>query len=200
MLFRSGNGGSGSIQIRVSPGSVLGGTDSNVQFGTLNNLDVIQYDSTAQYWKNVAASTLSVSYAATAGSAGSATTATTATNLAAGAAGSLPYQTGSGATSFLGIGTSTYILTSSGTAPQWTDPSGITVGSATSATSATTATNLAGGAAASIPYQSAAGTTAFLASASGDAGKVLQSNGTSAPSWVTPTADRKSTRLNSSHT
>jgi hypothetical protein len=51
-----------------------------------------------------------------------------------------------------------------------------------------TATNLAGGAAASIPYQSAAGTTAFLASAAGDANKVLQSNGTSAPTWVTPTA------------
>jgi len=51
-----------------------------------------------------------------------------------------------------------------------------------------TATNLAGGAAASIPYQSATGTTAFLASAAGDANKVLQSNGTSAPSWVVPTA------------
>jgi len=47
---------------------------------------------------------------------------------------------------------------------------------------------LAGGAAASIPYQTAADTTAFLASAAGDAGKVLQSNGTSAPSWVTPVA------------
>lgn len=51
-----------------------------------------------------------------------------------------------------------------------------------------TASNLAGGAAASIPYQSAMGVTAFLASAAGDANKVLQSNGTSAPSWVTPTA------------
>jgi len=51
-----------------------------------------------------------------------------------------------------------------------------------------TASNLAAGAAASIPYQSAAGTTAFLASSAGDANKVLQSNGTSAPSWVTPTA------------
>jgi hypothetical protein len=51
-----------------------------------------------------------------------------------------------------------------------------------------TASNLAGGAAASIPYQSAAGTTAFLASSAGDANKVLQSNGTSAPSWVIPTA------------
>jgi hypothetical protein len=51
-----------------------------------------------------------------------------------------------------------------------------------------TASNLAGGSAASIPYQSASGTTAFLASLAGDANKVLQSNGTSAPSWVTPVA------------
>jgi hypothetical protein len=93
--------------------------------------------------------------------------------------GDLLYATGSTALSKLGIGASTTILTSSGSAPQWSAASGVTVG---------TATNLAGGAAASIPYQSGAGTTAFLASAAGDAGKVLQSNGTSAPTWVTPTA------------
>lgn len=178
----------GVLFIRPVFGSVLGGTDGNVQFGTLSNLDVIQYDSTAQYWKNVAASSLSVSYAATAGSAGSATTATTATNLAGGTTGAFPYQTGAGATTFLGLGTSTYILTAGASAPGWTNPSSITVGNATNATNATTATNLAGGAAASIPYQTGAGATTFLASAAGDAGKVLQSNGTSAPSWVTPVA------------
>lgn len=178
----------GILFVRPTYGSVLGGTDGNVQFGTLNNLDVLQYNGTGQYWTNVPASGLSVSFATTAGSAGSATTATTATNLAGGATGSVPYQTGSGATTFLGLGTSTYILTAGASAPAWTNPSTITVGSATSATSATTATNLAGGAAASIPYQSAAGTTAFLASSAGDSGKVLQSNGTSAPSWVTPVA------------
>ena len=79
-------------------------------------------------------------------------------------------------------------MTAGASAPGWTDPASITVGSATNATNAVTATNLAGGAAASIPYQSAAGTTTFLASAAGDSGKVLQSNGTSAPSWVTPVA------------
>jgi hypothetical protein len=48
---------------------------------------------------------------------------------------------------------------------------------------ATTATNLAGGLGGSVPYQSAAGTTAMLAN--GTAGQVLQSNGTTvAPSWV----------------
>lgn len=178
----------GILFIRPTFGSVLGGTDGNVQFGTLNNLDVIQYNSTGQYWQNVAATSLSVGYATTAGSAATATSATTATNLAGGAAGSVPYQTGAGATTFLGLGTSTYIMTAGASAPGWTDPASITVGTATTATSATTATNLAGGAAASIPYQSASGTTTFLASGAGDSGKVLQSNGTSAPSWVTPTA------------
>ncbi|CAB4161460.1 hypothetical protein UFOVP766_52, partial [uncultured Caudovirales phage] len=112
----------GVLFVRPTFGSVLGGTDGNVQFGTLSNLDVIQYDSTAQYWKNVAASSLSVSYAATAGSAGSATTAGTATNLAGGLAGSVPYQTGAGATTFLGLGTSTYIMTAGASAPQWSNP------------------------------------------------------------------------------
>jgi hypothetical protein len=52
------------------------------------------------------------------------------------------------------------------------------------ATTATTATNLAGGSAGTVPYQSAAGTTAMLAA--GSSGQVLQSNGAAAPSWVSP--------------
>jgi hypothetical protein len=178
----------GILFVRVTYGSVLGGTDGNVQFGTLNNLDVLQYNGTGQYWTNVPASGLSVSFATTAGSAGSASTAGTATNLAGGTTGALPYQSGAGATTFLNLGTATHILTAGASAPQWTNPTTITVGNATNATSAVTATNLAGGAAASIPYQSGAGATAFLASAAGDSGKVLQSNGTSAPSWITPVA------------
>ena len=77
----------------------------------------------------------------------------TATNLAGGAAGSLPYQTGAGATSFLSLGTSTYILTAGASAPQYSDPSGITVG---------TATNVAGGTANQIVYNTAAGATSFI--------------------------------------
>lgn len=49
-----------------------------------------------------------------------------------------------------------------------------------------TATNLAGGSAGTIPYQSAAGTTAMLSA--GTSGYLLQSNGAAAPSWVAPTA------------
>jgi hypothetical protein len=56
-----------------------------------------------------------------------------------------------------------------------------TATTATTATSATTATNIAGGGAGQVPYNSASGTTAFLAA--GTSGQFLQSNGTSAPSW-----------------
>ena len=50
-VINAGSGGSGSILIRVTPGSELGGTDSNVQFGTLATNDLIQYNGT--YWTNV---------------------------------------------------------------------------------------------------------------------------------------------------
>ena len=43
--------GSGDVFVRVSTGSVLGGTDSNVQFGTLAANNLIQYNGT--YWTNV---------------------------------------------------------------------------------------------------------------------------------------------------
>jgi hypothetical protein len=49
-----------------------------------------------------------------------------------------------------------------------------------------TATNLAGGAAGYVPYQSASGTTLFVAA--GTTGQVLTSNGSGAPTWSTPTA------------
>lgn len=101
-------GTNGTLLIRVNSGSVLGGTDSNVQFGTLNNGDVIQYNSSLGYWANVAPSSVSVG---------------TATNLAGGGAGYVPYQTGSGATSFVAAGTSGQVLTSNGSgAPTWTTP------------------------------------------------------------------------------
>lgn len=112
-VINAGAGGSGSISVRLQPGSVLGGTDSNVQFGTLADKDLIQYDSTAQYWKNVSPSTISVG---------------TATNLAGGAAGSVPYQSGAGATTFLSIGTAgQYARVNAGaTAPEWASPAALT--------------------------------------------------------------------------
>jgi hypothetical protein len=56
--------------------------------------------------------------------------ATTATNLAGGATGSIPYQSTSSSTTFLPIGTSTYVLTSDGSVPVWTTPDGLVAGSA----------------------------------------------------------------------
>jgi hypothetical protein len=101
----------------------------------------------------------------------------TATNIAGGSAGALAYQTGSGATSFVNLGTSGYVLTAGASAPQYTAQSSLSVG---------TATNLAGGAASNLVYQSGSGATAFLAN--GTSGQFLMSNGSSAPSWVTASA------------
>jgi hypothetical protein len=56
-VVNAATAGSGSVFVRVSFGSKLGETDSNVQFGTLNDGDIIQYDSTLTYWKNVPLST-----------------------------------------------------------------------------------------------------------------------------------------------
>ena len=58
----------------------------------------------------------------------------TATNLAGGTTGAVPYQTGAGATSFLSLGTTNYVLTAGASAPQYVAQSTLSVGSATNAT------------------------------------------------------------------
>jgi len=112
---------------------------------------------------------------------GAVASATTATNIAGGTAGAIAYNSGAGATTFLSLGATNYVLTAGATAPQYVAQSTLSVGSATTAT---TSTNLAGGGAGYVPYQSASGTTAFVSS--GTTGQVLTSNGTSAPTWTTP--------------
>jgi hypothetical protein len=87
--------------------------------------------------------------------------------------GDVLYASATNTLSKLGIGTVNYILTSTGSVPQWVAPSSVTV---------QTANNLAGGAGGSVPYQSAADTTTFLAI--GAANRVITSTG-SAPQWVT---------------
>jgi hypothetical protein len=110
---------------------------------------------------------------------GAVSSATTSTNLAGGLAGSLPYQTGAGATSMLALGTSGYVLAAGASAPGYVAQSTLSVGSASTAT---TSTNLAGGGAGFVPYQTGSGATAFVAA--GTAGYYLTSNGTSAPTWT----------------
>ena len=83
----------------------------------------------------------------------------TATNLAGGAGGSVPYQSGAGATTFLSIGTANQVMTSSGSLPQWSSGLSITTLTASDAvtfsattqnialgTSQTTGTFMVGGA------------------------------------------------------
>jgi hypothetical protein len=112
-VINAATAGSGSMSIRIVPGSVLGGTDSNVQFGTLANNDLIQYDSTATYWKNVAPSSIVIG---------------TATNIAGGAAGSVPYQSAPSITTFLPIGTALQVLkvNAGATAPEWVSGAALT--------------------------------------------------------------------------
>jgi hypothetical protein len=70
---------------------------------------------------------------------GNAATATTATNIAGGAAGSVPYQTGAGATGFLAAGTNGQVLTLASGVPSWATP---TVGTVTSVSGAGTVNGL----------------------------------------------------------
>ena len=115
------------------------------------------------------------------GAVATATLATTATNIGGGTAGALPYNTGAGATSFLSLGTTNYVLTAGATAPQYVAQSTLSVGFATNATNAT---YLAGGVAGAVVWQSATGVTGFTAA--GTTGQFLQSNGTGTPTWATP--------------
>ena len=61
-------------------------------------------------------------------------TANAATNIGGGAAGSLPYNTAATTTTFLSIGTSGFVLTSTGSAPQWSNLTGLTAGTAQTVT------------------------------------------------------------------
>jgi hypothetical protein len=51
-LIKAGAGGSGSIQVEINHGSVLGGTDANVQINGVSNGQILSYDGGNGYWKN----------------------------------------------------------------------------------------------------------------------------------------------------
>jgi hypothetical protein len=77
------------------------------------------------------------------GTAATATSATTATNLAGGATGSVPYQSGAGATTFLALGTTNYAMVAGASAPTWTNTlTGMTLTTATLGSSLSTNANL----------------------------------------------------------
>jgi hypothetical protein len=125
------------------------------------------------------------------GNAATSTSATTATNVAGGAAGSIPYQTGSGATSMLsqasgvlvGGATPSYSTAPTLTGTNFSGTAGsLSIGgNAATATTATTATNISGGANGSVPYQTGSGATAMLAAATD--GQVLTLS-SGVPTWA----------------
>ena len=69
----------------------------------------------------------------------------TSVNVVGGAAGSLVYQTGAGATTTLALGTNGYVLTAGASAPAWTALSGVTSGNATNAANVATVAQPASG-------------------------------------------------------
>jgi hypothetical protein len=107
---------SGTIDSARISGSYTGITE----VGTLSGLTV--------------SATITGSISGNAATATNATNAVTATNLAGGAAGSVPYQSGAGTTTFVGIGSTGQILTVAGGVPTWAAPatSGDVVGPASS--------------------------------------------------------------------
>jgi hypothetical protein len=95
---------SGTIDSARISGSYTGITE----VGTLSGLTV--------------SATITGSISGNAATATNATNAVTSTNLAGGATGSVPYQSGAGATTFVGIGSTGQVLTVAGGVPTWATP------------------------------------------------------------------------------
>jgi hypothetical protein len=169
----------GELAINITDGKLFykdnGGTVQTLATkASVTNVSSITFGSTGLTPSTATTGAVTVAGTLIAGNGG--------TGLSSYTTGDLLYASGSATLSKLGIGTTNYVLTSSGTAPQYVAQSTLSVGSATTAT---TATNLAGGIASQIPYQTTAGSTSFIAN--GTSGQVLTSNGTSAPTWQTST-------------
>lgn len=187
VVARDANGdfSAGTITATLSGAATSAGTATNVAGGGANQ---IPYNTGAATTSFITAPT-TAGYALTwNGSAftwaNSIDTATTANNLAGGTTGALPYQSGAGATSFLSLGTTNYVLTAGASAPEYVAQSTLSVGSATTATTATKATNIAGGGTYQVVYQTSTDSTAFVTN--GTTGQVLTANSSGAPTWQTP--------------
>jgi hypothetical protein len=114
----AGNGGTG--QSSYNGGDILyaSGSTTLARLGIGTNGQIITSNGTVPQWS----STSSISVG-------------TATNLAGGSAGSVPYQSGASTTTFLSIGTANQVLTSSGSAPQWS--TNLSIGALTASSDST---------------------------------------------------------------
>ena len=157
--FAGGAAGSIPYQTAESTTAFLG-------IGAANYVLTVKADGTAPVW-----------------SAPAPGTATMATNLSGSVVYSIPYQSGSGTTSYITNGSAGQVLTAtSNGAPSW---SANFAGNAATATAATAATNLSGTTTYSIPYQSSSGTTSYISN--GTTGQVLTATSNAAPSWTNAT-------------
>lgn len=100
IVINAGSGGSGSFQVLLQPGTALGGTDSNVNIVSATGGQLLSYDQSASYWKNINLT------------AGTAVSITSATNGAITVTNTAPDQV----VSLTGAGTTTI----SGTYPSFT--------------------------------------------------------------------------------
>jgi microcystin-dependent protein len=98
------------------------------------------------------------------------------------------YQASNNDTQLLPAGTANQLLQSngSGSAPSWINATGLSVSIADYAHNAGISTNLKGGAAGSIPYQTSANTTTFLAGTNVNGRILTWNNSTNAPIWTDP--------------
>ena len=163
-LYYEDNGG--VVQVIATKGAgTIGGSNTQIQY---NNAGALAGNAAMTFNSGTSTTTLTTLNLTNAlGAVYGGTAQSTYTQ------GDVLYASASNTLAKLGIGTVNYILTSSGSVPQWSAPSSISV---------LTATNLAGGLGGSVPYQSAVDTTTFLAI--GAANRVMTSTGT-APQWVT---------------
>ena len=110
-------------------------------------------------------------------------------SLPGGTTGAIAYQSAPGTTTFLTLGSLGYLVTAGASAPVYTNPASLTVGSAN------TATHVAGGVANQIVYQAGAGDTEFAVAPTGaDIGKVLAWSG-SAFYWASAPASTTAANL-----
>ena len=113
-------------------GTTIGATTAST--GAFTTLDGTTITASTQFsgaGTGLTGTATSLSIGGNAATATSATSATTATNLAGGATGSLPYQSGAGATTFLAAGSNGQVLTLAGGVPSWAAGASGTVTSVT---------------------------------------------------------------------
>lgn len=196
-VINGGSSGGGTILIRIDPGSTLGGTDSNAQITSPTGGQTIIYDQADGYWKNANLSA-GTGISVTNGVSGSITITNTAPDQVVSLTGGTNISVTGTYPSFTIANTAP---TSSGTVtsvdvtvPSFLSVSGVpitssgTIAIAYSGTPLPIANGGTNGTATPTNGGVSYGTgTAYAFTSAGSSGQILQSNGTSAPTWANRT-------------